>query len=248
MAGSDRVDSVDNDGSGSGAKSKRPKDSAFKQQRLPAWQPILTAGTVLPTFFVIGIAFIPIGIGMLWFSDTVKEHSVDYTQCKNAKDQFCHEVVVTPQNQSCICDPDKSPGLSFDLPEDMEGSVFVYYGLTNFYQNHRRYVKSRDDSQLLGNLGAKTDKVSSNCEPFDKPATGGTDAKYIPCGAIANSMFSDVINITFTDADNQQHEVGLVRTGIAWESDKKYKFKNPGLKEGQTLQQGKSAYVRWGLT
>lgn len=46
-------------------------DSAFKQQRLPAWQPILTAGTVLPTFFVIGVAFIPIGIGMLWFSDNV---------------------------------------------------------------------------------------------------------------------------------------------------------------------------------
>jgi hypothetical protein len=29
-------------------------DSDFKQQRLPAWHPILTAGTVLPTFFVIG--------------------------------------------------------------------------------------------------------------------------------------------------------------------------------------------------
>jgi len=32
-------------------KTKKPSDSAFKQQRLPAWQPILTAGTVLPTFF-----------------------------------------------------------------------------------------------------------------------------------------------------------------------------------------------------
>ena len=46
-------------------------DSAFKQQRLPAWQPILTAGTVLPTFFVIGVAFIPIGIGMMYFSSNV---------------------------------------------------------------------------------------------------------------------------------------------------------------------------------
>ena len=62
-------------------KSKRPSDSAFKQQRLPAWQPILTAGTVLPTFFVIGIAFIPVGIGLLYFSDQVKEFSVDYTLC-----------------------------------------------------------------------------------------------------------------------------------------------------------------------
>lgn len=47
-------------------------DSAFKQQRLPAWQPILTAGTVLPTFFIIGVAFIPIGIGLLYFSNNVR--------------------------------------------------------------------------------------------------------------------------------------------------------------------------------
>ena len=42
-------------------KSRRPKASKFKQQALPAWQPILTAGTVLPAFFVIGVAFVPIG-------------------------------------------------------------------------------------------------------------------------------------------------------------------------------------------
>ena len=42
-------------------RSRKPKESKFKQQALPAWQPILTAGTVLPTFFVIGVAFIPIG-------------------------------------------------------------------------------------------------------------------------------------------------------------------------------------------
>lgn len=60
-------------------------DSAFKQQRLPAWQPILTAGTVLPTFFVIGIAFIPVGIGLLYFSDEVKEIIIDYTHCKEVQ-------------------------------------------------------------------------------------------------------------------------------------------------------------------
>lgn len=33
-----------------------------------------------------------------------------------------------------------------------QSNVFMYYGLSNFYQNHRRYVKSRDDSQLNGNM------------------------------------------------------------------------------------------------
>ena len=63
--------------------SHEPKDSKFKQQALPAWQPILTAGTVLPTFFVIGVAFIPIGVGLMYFSNQVKEVIIDYTSCKD---------------------------------------------------------------------------------------------------------------------------------------------------------------------
>ena len=46
-------------------------DTKLKQQRLPAWQPILTAGTVLPAFFAIGIAFIPLGAVLLVTSDDV---------------------------------------------------------------------------------------------------------------------------------------------------------------------------------
>lgn len=46
-------------------------DTAFKQQRLRAWQPILTPKTVLPTFFVIGIIFAPIGGLLLWASNSV---------------------------------------------------------------------------------------------------------------------------------------------------------------------------------
>lgn len=31
------------------------------------------------------------------------------------------------------------------LPAAVTGPVYVYYQLDNFYQNHRRYVKSRDN-------------------------------------------------------------------------------------------------------
>lgn len=59
----------------------------------------------------------------------------------------------------------------------------MYYGLTNYYQNHRRYVKSRDDDQLLGRL---SHTPSTDCDPFGK-----IDGKTIaPCGAIANSLFN----------------------------------------------------------
>ena len=46
-------------------------DTKFKQQKLPAWQPIMTAGTVLPAFFAIGIAFIPLGVALLITANNV---------------------------------------------------------------------------------------------------------------------------------------------------------------------------------
>jgi hypothetical protein len=46
-------------------------DTAFKQQRLKAWQPLLTPKTVLPTLFVAGILFAPLGGIFLAQSDTV---------------------------------------------------------------------------------------------------------------------------------------------------------------------------------
>lgn len=64
----------------------------------------------------------------------------------------------------------------------------MYYGLSNFYQNHRRYVKSRDDNQLLGNL--KSDP-STDCAPFAfANDSNGVLKPIAPCGAIANSMFN----------------------------------------------------------
>ena len=44
------------------------------------------------------------------------------------------------------CTVEKSIEIKADLPADEK--VFLYYQLDNFYQNHRRYVKSRSNSQL----------------------------------------------------------------------------------------------------
>lgn len=77
-----------NHGGAGAVKSKKPDNTAFKQQRLPAWQPILTAGTVLPAFFVIGLIFIPIGIGLYVSSNNIKEFEV------KSQLSFC---LLTPQ-------------------------------------------------------------------------------------------------------------------------------------------------------
>lgn len=53
------------------ASSRRPSDSAFKQQKLKAWQPILTPKWVISCFTVVGAIFIPIGIAIMLASREV---------------------------------------------------------------------------------------------------------------------------------------------------------------------------------
>ena len=204
--------------------SNEPKNSKFKQQQLPAWQPILTAGTVLPTFFVIGLAFVPIGVGLMYFSDQVNEVVVPYTDCKNAAGILCSKEIEEKPADSCEC---IMPVSKDDIGDKIwEGQVFIYYGLTNFYQNHRRYVKSRDDKQLYGDIKRTPNE---DCKPFD--AINGSE-KYAPCGAIANSLFNDTIVLQWKNTAGAWEDVPLLRTGIAWDSDKKYKFQNPKNADG----------------
>ncbi|KAF9557702.1 Lem3/Cdc50 [Agrocybe pediades] len=198
---------------------KRPANTAFKQQRLKAWQPILTPKTVLPTLFIIGIVFAVIGGLLIWGSSLVSEITIDYTECENqspssngsfnlvnipsnkysyrlrsaddkaAKPNAPRYAFVDNTNNSTVTDVSdkKQCLLEFDLPADLEPSVFLYYKLTNFFQNHRRYVKSLNSDQLKGNFVSVKDLDNSDCKPLG--SINGT-AIY-PCGLIANSLFND---------------------------------------------------------
>lgn len=88
-------------GGGGALRSKKPENTAFKQQRLPAWQPILTAGTVLPAFFIIGLIFIPIGIGLYVTSNNIKEFEVsDVTRKILTVLSWCHTWVFSKSGSS----------------------------------------------------------------------------------------------------------------------------------------------------
>jgi hypothetical protein len=57
------------------SKSRKPPNTAFRQQRLLAYSPILTPKTVLPIFFAVGIIFGPIGGLLLYASSEVRHIS-----------------------------------------------------------------------------------------------------------------------------------------------------------------------------
>ena len=82
--------------------------------------------------------------------------------------------------------------VAIPIDKDMEGPVYVYYVLTDFHQNHKRYVRSVDFDQLHG----KTSNPSSPCDPQSRLQAPGApnEGKINPCGLQAWSFFNDTIS------------------------------------------------------
>ncbi|VDM38465.1 unnamed protein product [Toxocara canis] len=182
-------------------------DTKLRQQRLPAWQPILTASSVIPAIFAVGIIFLPIGVALFLASEGVQEVQVDYTNCPTPSEILCQMKIT--------------------LDKAFEGDVYFYYGLDNYYQNLRRYMKSRSDAQLIGDL-----QNVGDCAPYAYLNTSTGQQKVIaPCGAVANSMFNDTFTL-YREEDGSV--VPWTYKGIVWPVDKERKFKNP---PGANLQE-----------
>lgn len=56
--------------------SRCPDNSAFKQQKLPAWKPQLTAASVLSTFFLTGAFCLSVGVSLIVAAKSVREIQV----------------------------------------------------------------------------------------------------------------------------------------------------------------------------
>ncbi|KAG1748963.1 ligand-effect modulator 3 family [Suillus paluster] len=226
---------------------RRPANTAFKQQRLKAWQPILTPKTVLPTLFIIGIIFAPIGGLLVWGSSLVSEMTFDYTDCWNLtsatsptnltftnmpsysyslRSADSDKTIQPPtyayyNNPAAPEDQKHSCYIQFDVVSDLAAPVFQYYKLTNFYQNNRRYVQSLDTSQLQGDYVDPSSLSGGNCKPL---AVDANNRAYYPCGLIANSVFNDTFSGFAPTSDlSGNSNYNFTSSGIAWPGEaKKY--------------------------
>ncbi|KAH9925292.1 cell cycle control protein [Fomitopsis serialis] len=235
---------------------RRPANTAFKQQRLKAWQPILTPKTVLPTLFLIGIIFAPIGGLLVWGSGLVSEMTFDYTPCDTLpastsasdlnwqnltnysyrlKSSASNAPYNAPQFAFLNRTDDSSANISeklqcyvqFDVPVALEAPVFLYYKLTNYYQNHRRYVNSYDSDQLKGQYVSPSSLNGGDCNPLARVCNGSDCKAIYPCGLIANSLYNDSyssLNLT-TDTSTTY---SFSESGIAWPGEAKKYAETPG--------------------
>jgi len=176
-----------------------PIQTAFSQQRIEAWRPLFTPTIVFTLSVIVGSLFLGVGLYFMNMTDSMYEEEIRY-------DDVCSE------NSTCI--------VNFSVTNEVS-NVYMFYKLTNFYQNHRRYVFSRNYEQLRGEYVDFDDM--ENCDPY-RSINGSTEPKnwILPCGAVANSYFNDSYEILKESGE----PVPTTYSGIAWRSDLEKLFKN----------------------
>lgn len=80
-----------------------------------------------------GVLLLILSIYMFVVISNVVDLEVVYS---SAGDQNCKN------GQTCL--------VSFTIEEEMKAPVYLLYKLDDFYQNHRRYISSKSNKQLLG--------------------------------------------------------------------------------------------------
>ena len=201
---------------------KKPKDSSFRQQTMKAYKPVPTVKSASIIFTVLGIIFIIVGAVLVGFSQEIIEYQQRYDNNSDCWKNFVVEDSVT-----CT--------VTFTVKTKMVQPVYFYYQLNNFYQNHRRYVKSKSPEQLNGKIMSKSD-LQSECDPVVTMHDLGKSPKVLnsylgtvynsasiaanPCGLIAQTFFNDTFSM-----DNGT-SITINENDIAWPSDKQKKFSN----------------------
>ena len=205
---------------------ERIKDSAFKQQRLPAWRPVPTILSLVIVLLIFGIVFIVLGIILLVYSNKIKSVELDYTNCGNVS--FCIKTI--------------------NISETIEGPVFVYYQLNGFFQNSRRYVKSKNIKQLQGDEISDKDDCSpviynKDMDLGDKQSLNNTSLSpndvAIPCGLMAKTFFNDSYAFSINGT-----ELFVNETGIAFGKDRDLFKKNYNM-DKQWMDLTNEHFIVW---
>ena len=142
--------------------------------------------------------------------------------------------------------------LEFEIEKNIKPPVMVYYQIDGFYQNHRRYVKSKDDEQLSGkDLTLSQIKKNGNCKPVETNKEMGAvlnlnsanldqDDVAIPCGLLARSFFRD----NFSLFNEKQEKIDINEKNIIYGADRK-KFKNTKDLSKQWIDMEDEHFIVW---
>eukprot|EP00601_Ochromonadales_sp_CCMP2298_P033850 CAMPEP_0173363024 /NCGR_PEP_ID=MMETSP1144-20121109/22151_1 /TAXON_ID=483371 /ORGANISM="non described non described, Strain CCMP2298" /LENGTH=342 /DNA_ID=CAMNT_0014312919 /DNA_START=48 /DNA_END=1073 /DNA_ORIENTATION=+ len=182
--------------------SNRPEDSDFAQMRLKTrpgeFKPIYFAAFL----FLAAVCFLSAGSTL--YSQAQGVYEAHYTY--DAGSEYACSISSNNVGKTCQ--------VSFTITQALPGPLYLYYELSNFYQNHQRYYQSRSIAQLQGsNLDSSS--VSLDCNPLYKNGS----LLLNPCGLIANSFFTDTFTLD-TNASTPADTFSLDEKGISLYSDR----------------------------
>ena len=135
--------------------------------------------------------------------------------------------------------PSLSPPREKHLKKNTQ--IYVYYELTDFFQNHKRYVRSRDDNQMGGGGAPPPDGTiddvggglgvkgpAERCEPrryapgSNASLPSGQRPVISPCGLVAWSNFNDSFSASLLlpgGESNKPQPLPIDDSAIAWPTD-----------------------------
>ena len=195
-------------------KPNKPKNTPFRQQQLKGFRPRPNALTLGAIYTILGVGFIIFGSFIIKSSDDVHELTRRYDDIEE-----CEASWYDPSTCS----------VSFSISETWDEPIFFYFEIKNMFQNHRKYYKSRDIYQLMGDLRS-TSEIDNYCDPIvDMEDLGlntslslSEDDPANPCGLVAKSYFNDTYQL-FRKSDDKEIEIS--HNDISWDIDRDEKFK-----------------------
>lgn len=182
-----------------------------------AWRPVPTIFSTTMCFLITGLIFLVVGAVLIYMTSNIKEFVIRYDNLQN-----CAESQNTTNNK---CE------IEIILKDTYYPPVMVYYQLENFYQDHRRYIKSKSLNQLKGQ-NLTISEITNECDPIItvrdlglSKSVGGFELNDSdianPCGLIAKSLFNDTYGVSMGGIP-----IFINETNIAWDSDLKGRYKN----------------------
>lgn len=182
---------------------------SFRQQMMRAWTPFHSLTVSFIIYFALAGSFLFIGILLLVMSGSIVEIVFRY-------DDICSGITYCP--------------LNITIQQNLTEPIFLYYQMTEMYQNHRKYLKSKSYEQLKGGEYLSAGELD-DCEPviYNKhiprdTSLDGTvldpEAPAFPCGLIAKTMFNDTFELY-----KNSIEIEILENDIAYSTDKQ-KYKN----------------------
>ncbi|CAD7944829.1 unnamed protein product [Amoebophrya sp. A120] len=200
----------------------------FTQQKLKSWHPLMTPRLVVRLTYAVSLFLLIIGVSIIASVANVLRVAIDYTGMDGATSPqrlivsdgsaFLENdpVHVVVENVATFIDKVGGSGPNADkekfkttafqvrlkLKEPVPGDedLYVYYGMRGFHQNLRRFVYSKDVTQLSVSTYTTPDEyrkaaaAGESCAEalYEKNADGDTVLRY-PCGLIGKHAFNDEI-------------------------------------------------------